>query len=165
MSTKHKKTDDPSEVHLPSTWTPPGRLSKALVVPPHTAENAMAACTKDSFSMNGFFSQRAVCLPLSPKSTPFRELSGEVRMSSRILIATYGWQDSPQSPRATAACSQRRVVRKLFGELVSNIPRAFLHIHRTLHHAHTVAITFSFLCGLIYCVRTLVTVSAKLSRA
>ena len=54
---------------------------------------------------------------------------------------------------------------KLFGELVSNIPRAFLHTHRTLHHAHTVAITFSFLCGLIYCVRTLVTVSAKLSRA
>ena len=165
MSTKHKKTDDPSEVHLPSTWTPPGRLSKALVVPPHTAENSMAACTKDSFSMNGFFSQRAVCLPLSSKSTPFRELSGEVRMSSCILIAKYGWQDSPQSPRATAACSQRRVVRKLYGELVSNIPRAFLHIHRTLHRAHTVAITFSFLCGLTYCVRTLVTVSAKLSRA
>ena len=36
---------------------------------------------------------------------------------------------------------------KLFGELVSNIPRAFLHTHRTLHHAHTVAITVSFLCG------------------
>ena len=114
---------------------------------------------------DGFFSQRAVCLPLSPKSTPFRELSGEVRMSSSILIVMYGWQDSPQSLWVTAACSQRRVVRKLFGELVSNIPRAFLHIHRTLHHAHTVAITFSFLCGLIYCVRTLVTVSAKLSRA
>ena len=54
---------------------------------------------------------------------------------------------------------------ELFGMLVSNIPRASLHIHRTLHHAHTVAITFSFLCGLTYCVRTLVTVSAKLSRA
>ena len=131
-------------------------------------------CSQESFAvlqkavdgcMHGFFSQRAACLPLSPKSTPLRELSGEVRMSSCILIAKYGWQDSPQSPRATAACSQRRVVRKLYGELVSNIPRAFLHIHRTLHHAHTVAITFSFLCGLIYCVRTLVTVSAKLSRA
>ena len=36
---------------------------------------------------------------------------------------------------------------ELFGELVSNIPRASLHIHRTLHHAHTVAITFSFMCG------------------
>ena len=112
MSTKHKKTDDPSEVHLPSTWTPVGRLSKALVVPPHTAENRMAACTKDSFSMNGFFSQRAVCLPLSPKSTPFRELSGEVRMSSSILIATHGWQDFPQSRWATAASSQRRDVRE-----------------------------------------------------
>ena len=140
----------------------------------HWPRPSTQCCSQGSFAvlqkavdgcMNGFFSQRAACLPLSPKSTPFRELSGEVRMSSRILIATYGWQDSPQSPRATAACSQRRVVRKLFGELVSNIPRAFLHIHRTLHHAHTVAITFSFLCGLTYCVRTLVTVSAKLSRA
>ena len=36
---------------------------------------------------------------------------------------------------------------ELFSVLVSNIPRASLHIHRTLHHAHTVAITFSVLCG------------------
>ena len=36
---------------------------------------------------------------------------------------------------------------KLFGELVSNIPGAFLHTHLSPHHAHTVAITVSFLCG------------------
>ena len=36
---------------------------------------------------------------------------------------------------------------KLFGMLVSIISRASLHIHRTLHHAHTVAITFPLMCG------------------
>ena len=37
--------------------------------------------------------------------------------------------------------------RESFGELVSNRPWASLHIHRTFHCAHTVAITFSFMCG------------------
>ena len=37
--------------------------------------------------------------------------------------------------------------RELFGELVSNVPWASLHIYCTLHLAHTVTITFSFMCG------------------
>ena len=158
MSTKHIKTDDPSEVHLPFLWTPPpGRHFKALVVPQHTAENSVVVCTKDSFSMNGviFFATSFVPAPLL-QMFPFRELSGEVRMSSRMLIATYALQHSPQSPRATAACSQRWVFRELFGELVSNMLTSPC-THSCNYFLFPVRL--DLLCG------NPVTVPAKLSRA
>ena len=87
----------------------------------HWLRPSTQCCSQGSFAvlqkavdgcMNGFSSQRAACLPLSPKSTPFRELLGEVRMSSSILIATHGWQDFPYSRWPTAASSQRRDVRQ-----------------------------------------------------
>ncbi len=143
--------------YLSSGLLLPGGISRPWLCPSTLQKNQWSSAPKTpSPWMGSFFSQRALCPPLFCKCSLF--------VNSRAKL---GWAAACWSPRMHCNILLRapgRLLHAVKDESFGNCSASWSQIC-SLHHAHTVAITFSFLCGLTYCVRTLLTVSAKLSRA
>ena len=98
MSTKHKKTDDPSEVHLPSTW-PLGRPPRPWLCPRTQQKTQWPPAPKTPSPWMGSFRNELCARPSLPKVLLFvnsRAKSGWVaacwspRMDCKILLRAPG---------------------------------------------------------------------------
>ena len=147
-------------IHLKSTYLSPGLLPggspRPWLCPSTQQKTQWPPAPKTPSPWMGSFRNELCARPSLPKVLLF--------VNSR---AKSGWVVASWSPRMDGKILLRapgRLLHAAKDEFFGNCSPSWSQIC-TLHHAHTVAITFSFLCGLTYCVRTLVTVPAKLSRA